>query len=372
MDFILKNPDFDACINNICIYCMKLNKYQYLKQKYPKIHNDIYNKVKDVINFIQKFSDVNIKPFPIIKLLTYQSYLNKYKDRHIKICEFYGNLDLESYEKNYKNITNLINEESKNNELKKNKDKLLESLANFDTNKIDANNADKDKNKDNQKDTDYLDKLIIREYTNNTLYKDLNKWLLNYNKKFYESVAYFTGRLMYSLNSYAKKNSKYFIEDQTTLYRGIKISYSCLLPYERAIGKIILLTAFTSTSESQSKIIRFSGRDNSVELYKTNQLFSVIFYIKNIWKKNWISNGINVQDESPYKEKEILFQPFSFYFVSDVKIDLNLYTADIYLETVGKTMILEEEIKKGKEIIYNESTQIIELKENNDVIIEEK
>jgi len=266
----------------------------------------------------------------------------------------------------------LITEESKNNELKKDKDKLLQSFTTFNTNKININKKilkDKNKNLNNQNDTDYLDKLLIKEYTKNTLYKDLNKWLLNYNKKFYESVAYFTGRLMYSLNSYAKKNSKYFIENKTTLYRGIKIPYSCLLPYERAIGKIILLTAFTSTSESKSKIIKFSGRNNSAELYKTNQLFSVIFYIKNLWKKNWISNGINVQEESAYKEKEILFQPFSFYFVSNVKIDLKLYTADIYLETVGKTIILEEGIKKGKGIIYNESTKIIELNGNNNNII---
>ena len=250
----------------------------------------------------------------------------------------------------------------------------MESFRTFNTNNINVNEInliDKDKNINNQKETDYLDKLLIKEYTKNILYKDLNKWLLNYNKKYYESVAYFTGRLMYSLNSYAKKYSKYFIENETTLYRGIKIPYSCLLSYERAIGKIIILTAFTSTSQSKSKIIKFSGRNNSVELYKTNQLFSVIFYIKNLWKKKWISCGINVQEESPYNEKEILFQPFSFYFVSDVKIDLNLYTTDIYLETVGKTNILEEEIKKGKEIIYNESTKIIELKENNDIIIEE-
>ena len=164
---------------------------------------------------------------------------------------------------------------------------------------------------------------------------------------------------MYSLNSYAKNNSKYFNENEVTLYRGIKIPYSCLLPYERAIGKIIILTAFTSTSESKSKVIKFSGRNNSRELYKTNQLFSVIFYIKNLWKENWISNGINVQEESAYKEKEILFQPFSFYFVSNVEINLEQYTADIYLETIGKTQILEEEIKQGKEIIFNESTKTI-------------
>ena len=88
MDFILKNPDFDACINNICFYCMKLNKYQYLKQKYPKIHNDIYNKVKDVINFIQKFSDVNIKPFQITKLLSYQDYQKNIKIDILKFVNF--------------------------------------------------------------------------------------------------------------------------------------------------------------------------------------------------------------------------------------------------------------------------------------------
>ena len=77
----------------------------------------------------------------------------------------------------------------------------------------------------------------------------------------------------------------------------------------------------------------------------------------------WISNGINIQEETRYKsEKEILYQPFSFYFLTDIKIDNKLRIADIYLETIGKTQILEEEIKKGKEIIYNESKNIIEVK----------
>ena len=130
----------------------------------------------------------------------------------------------------------MINEESKKNKLKKEKNNLLKSFATFNTDKTNIINiVQKDENK-NQEDYDYLDKLIIREYTKDSLYKDLNKWLLNYNKKFYESVAYFTGRLMYSLNSYAKNKSKYFNENEVTLYRGIKIPYSCLLPYERAIG----------------------------------------------------------------------------------------------------------------------------------------
>jgi len=99
-----------------------------------------------------------------------------------------------------------------------------------------------------------------------------------------------------------------------------------------------------------------------VQLFKTKLLFSVLFTIKNIWKKKWISNGINIQNESVYKEKEILYLPFSFYYVSDIKLDLQNYTADIFLETIGKKQILEEEIKKGKEIIYNEKEKIVEAK----------
>ena len=131
----------------------------------------------------------------------------------------------------------------------------------------------------------------------------MNKRLLNYNKKYYESIAYFTRRLIYSLNSYTFENKKYYTKNKKVLYRGMKIPYSCLLTYERAKGKIILLTSFTSTSESKFIIINFSEINDSVELYKTNLLFSVIFYIKILWKKDWISNGNDVQDISKYNKE---------------------------------------------------------------------
>ena len=59
------------------------------------------------------------------------------------------------------------------------------------------------------KDIEELDKLLIKEYTKNTFYGDLNKWLMNSKINSYESIAYFTARLMYSLNSYAKKNKMF-------------------------------------------------------------------------------------------------------------------------------------------------------------------
>ena len=205
--------------------------------------------------------------------------------------------------------------------------------------------------------------MIIKEYTKNTFYYDLNKWLLNCKTNYYEVIAYFTARLMYSLNLYAEKQKKYYKEKNKTLYRGIKMPYSCLLPYERAKKKIILISSFTSTSENKEMAMKFSGRVNSKELYQSNLLFSVLFYIKNNWQEGWISNGINIQNLSEYKkEKEIIYQPFSFYQLNNVNINLSNYTADIYLETIGKTEILEEQLKNNQNISYNKSKNIMEIK----------
>lgn len=44
-----------------------------------------------------------------------------------------------------------------------------------------------------------------------------------------------------------------------------------------------------------------------------------------------------------------------------MKINIQNHTADIYLETIGKKEILEEEIKKGKEVEYNQNENIIQI-----------
>ena len=75
-----------------------------------------------------------------------------------------------------------------------------------------------------------------------------------------------------------------------------------------------------------------------------------------------VSNCINIQEIALCKsEKEILFQPFTFYRVEDVIINHELYTADIYLEAIAKTKILEGEIKKGNNIIYDEKENLIDI-----------
>ena len=348
INFLKQNPEFEKCIKRVCVFCWNLAKWSYLKDKYPII-DGVYKRRKEVnINFIEKYASKDIKAFPLTKLITYNEYINKYKERHIKISQFYGNLTPESYKENIKKMGILIDEEDKNNLLKnKNKNKVFGGFLTFDINK----------------DAETLNKLIIKEYTKNSFYGDLNKWLMNSQFNSYDTIAYFTARLMYSLNNYGEKNKMYFNESKNVL-RGIKIPYSSLLPYERAKGKVILLSSFTSTSQSEQSARTFSGRNKAEEQFKNKLLFSVIYIIKNYYEKDWISNGINIMQESKYqKEEEILYQPFSFYYVSDVIIDKEKFTADIYLETIGKLEILEEQLKVGKIIEYNPQKKIMQVKE---------
>ena len=346
IEFLNQHQNFKSCINKMCIYCFQLKNWSWLQNKY-NIIDGVYNRQSDVVSFIQKFSSKKIKPFHITKLITYNDYISNYKSRHEKISQFYGNMSLAEYQKNLDEMINLINDQSQKKELIKTKKTLVQGFMTFEI----------------KKDLDLLNKLIIKEYTKETFYGDLNRWLMNSKMNSYDTIAYFTSRLMYSLNTYGKENHMYYDKNKKILRRGIKLPYSNLLPYERAVGKIILLSSFTSTSEAEITARNFSGRKNAKEQYKTKKIFSVIYIITNNHYNNWIPNGINVQEESAYKkEKEILFQPFSFYFVKKVDINKENYTADIYLETVGKTEILEEKIKKGKKIMYNNNFKIMEAK----------
>ena len=347
INLLSQDNEFNNCIKNICIYCFNLKKYLPLKNRHPKLHENIYNKINNVIDFINKNASKDIKPYPITKLIRFEDYLDKYKDRHFIISQFYGDLSPKTYQQYLNNMKELIKEKEESNELKSPKFSILKGFMKFDINQ----------------DMEELDKLIIKEYSKNTFYGDLNKWLMSSKMNLFEPVAYFTSRLMYSLNSYAIKNNMFCEELGKKVYRGITMPYTSLLPYERVVGKKILLSAFTSTSENESVAKTWSRRKYSKKIYENNYQFSIVYYITNNYKNNWISNGINIQKESQFpNENEYLFLPFSFYKVTEVKIDMNEFTADIFLETIGKKEILEEQIKLGKEIEYNIFENIIQIK----------
>ena len=91
MKFLNKKPIFKSLIKNVCVYCANIQKWGQLKNKYDNIYDVVATK-EGVFDFINHFSSDKIKPYSITKLITLDDYLDKYKDRHILISKFYGDL----------------------------------------------------------------------------------------------------------------------------------------------------------------------------------------------------------------------------------------------------------------------------------------
>ena len=102
MELLSENKEFDDCIQNICVLCKNYDKFKSLENKYIAFR--VYTNVEEVIEFIKMFSSEDIKPYRISKLITYDAYKEKYKERHIIISKYYGDLTLKSYRKNIKKI----------------------------------------------------------------------------------------------------------------------------------------------------------------------------------------------------------------------------------------------------------------------------
>ena len=346
LEYMLNFLGIEKCFKNIFIYCKNTNIYYQFKNKYNIIY-DISNNIKDAINFILNSSSKGIKPYTLVKIITYEEYLDNHKDIHFEISKFYGDLTPESFSENINKMEYLLNENDKEGRFSGNVEKYISGFFKFNINN----------------DLDELNKEIIREYSSDTIYRPLNFFLQNSKTNINASVAYFISRLMYSLNSVALKYQLYEKRNNEIFYRGVKMRYTNLLSYLRAKGKIITFSYILSTSPVKRIAELFSGRESPLNYYRNRLTFSIIFVIKNIMKTNLISNAINVTEYSEYsEEKEILFLPYSFFYVKDVKIDIKSFTADIYLETIGRTEILEEQIKKGKQIFYNEKEKIMQIK----------
>ena len=346
LKFIEENKEFDNCIKNICIFCWELEKYQKYKNECKKIC-DVYKKTSDVIDlFLIKTQTKN--HYFKTKLITEEYYTEIYNSRHFEIAQFYGDLNPDIYRINIEKITEIIKREDEEKKLSGNQNKIIEGFSKFEL-KNDSQNSDE---------------LIIKEYLNSPFSKYLNECLMNIDQELDESVAYFTSRLIFSLNSYAYKNNMFCIEDKKKIYSGIKLPYSKILSYEKVKDEIITFPHFISTTEDEFLAKNWARRGDSIELYNETLHFSVIFIITNIYNSNWISNAINIQNLSDYKgDKGILFLPFSFFRVKEVNVDINNYTADIHLETVGKNEILETQIKKGKQIQYNSELNVMKTKD---------
>ena len=326
--------EFNDFIYRICLYKNKNTQEEELKNKYNKIEG-FFNTTEEVINFIH-LKNQESEIFPQIQLITYDEYINKYNCLHQLISEQYGQNEENCFKKAISFIKDFLLWYPKLEAKSSTKEKLkIESL--FETlQKFKGLN-------DNEED-------IIKLYTQerDSYYQDFNKWLNIADPLAIQKTSWFIAGVMYSLNDYAEKNKK-GIRKTLKLYRGIRANLYDLLNYQRAKGKIICFPSFTSTSLDIEIAKKFA---NCQDKYET------IITIDYRHKRGYLPTAVDVSNlaiPEHKNEKECLFLPYSFFIIKEVKINHEEKKAEIELVTIGRKKILENYLKEGLNLVYNDS-----------------
>ena len=363
--FILDN-NYMIMFDQICIYSSEENynfDFESIKIIYQSFDKDIdiYQNAEDIIEiFFQYICTVNkTNCYKYTKVINYIEYLDIYYKFHEKISLHYGNVSYLTFNNNIGIIQDFVNSiEEKNLKIKTSygddkKKALIETLLVFE-------------NVATQRIENFKDVIFVYTKDNYSFYQDLNNWLRELDSLAYDKIGYFVADFMFCLNKYGEfKNTG--IKETTTLYRGIKINFIDLLLYQRNKGKIITFPSFVSSSLDLKIAEDLSDRNTeTAEERKKTGLFSVIFTINYKINKNnnydkYYPVCFNISEISRFDEKEVLFQPFTFFKIKKVDINLNEYIADISLSAIKKLDLLEPYIKDKFKLKYNEKYNIVEI-----------
>ena len=339
MSYLQRVNDINNYIVSVCIYTFDVKKYSYLLPKF-KIVKGIYNDRDEVVEYIKKNKIKDNIRYKQSQLITFYDYKDKYIEFHKIISMQYGKL----YQKSsFLTALNILQEYLSSDSKYSDFDiqYLLNNLEVF-----------------SRGPRDY--KKIIHEYTNETFYLLFNKWLNSVDPLAIRKIAFFIAGMQLSLNIYGKRENKgiYF---NAELYRGTLLNYSNVLNYVRNIGNIITFPSFLSTTFDVNIAKDFSQFYFPKEAREG--LFSANYIIYINPKNNWIAQGFDISNISSYKEeKEILFQPFCFFRIQKVNVDMNLNMCYIYMELIGKKEIWEQKMNNKSSIEYNRNENFIELR----------
>ena len=295
-DIISKDNEFAKCIEHKCIYCHKPIKYEIFGGE----NINICNHKGEAVDFIHETSNEKISPYKINDLITYDKFSKKYHSKFDEIIKYLSNLNKENDKKYFNELEKFI-KNKKENELEMKKNVLLNGFYNI--------------SNDN----------FLNVFIKNHLYKDLNNFIGN-DLIIEECIAFITGRVMNLFLDYSSINKKKYNWKKDKIYMGINLKLSELLQFERVKGSI-QFPNFIIFYEKKELAEKFANRKQSIQYYKDNLKFSVIFILT---KKKKYYDGINIEDFM--KEKAILFLPFDRLELKNIVFDFSNFTADIYLE----------------------------------------
>ena len=186
-----------------------------------------------------------------------------------------------------------------------------------------------------------------------------NQLLIKKEKIDFDYIGYFAGNLMWRIVQYGKQAKK-GVTQGNLLYKGIKLDFINLLEFIKNDKLIISFAHFLMISPRKELALLKSERNQILTDRKNQNLFSVILNIEYYYDNNFEPSIFDINELMPYPdEEEFIALPFTFFEVKKIEYNTKNMDADIYLNVIGKSEILENKIKKGKKLVYDENRKIM-------------
>lgn len=339
--FIKKNNNYKSLFINSCIYTSSKDKYSKVKENNSDFVESICIDLKQVINFInntfQNYKEKNEK-FPINTLINFNNYNNEYFPLHKQISSFYGNESEKEFSTNFTNFLQFIKKENISDEIKT---EIINSFQSFSFLNV----------------KNYEDKIItFLKYDNFARY--LNTLLNKKDLSIYKNIGYFVGSLMNSLVQYGNEKGK-GVNQGTIFYYGEQLSVIDVLEFLKNKSLFITFPYFLRMTTNK-KFVELITKNKINKKEKEKDIYSVIIQIDYLYDDGYEPCVFDLRELAQYPDEEeyILF-PFTFLYLKNIVIDSKKLTADIHLEIIGKSEILEFQIKNGKSIHYDKQKNIM-------------
>ena len=332
----IKKKNYKKYFIKACIYCNSLKKYQNVMETHKDFIGNLSVDCKSIIAFI-KYSYDTIpynENIDFDNIINYYSYSIDYFSLHQTIAKYYLNSQLIDVSKFNSSINNVnIN----------NKDEIFIKLYDF-YNSF-KNNTSKE--------------FIFNYLKKDNLSSLLNQLLIKNNQTDFDKISYFVGNLMYRIVQYGNEEKKGVTKAQK-FYKGIQLNIFNLFEFIKSEGLLISFSHFMMISAKKELALINSRRNLHLMNRKDKSLFSAMLNIDYLYDDGYQPSIFDLNNLIPYPdEEEFIVLPFTFFYVKSIKYDILKMNVDIDLEVIGKFEILEEKVKIGKKIIFDDKSHAI-------------
>ena len=320
-----------------CIYCNSEDRYKNIQEANKDLVGCISSDINIIISFIiSNFETLNnIESLDCNVIINLFSYDCDYFSFHQSISKYYASYKMIDESKFKPNSIKNNNDISKENI-----DKIFKFYIMF-------------KYKTNEE-------FIFNYLKDENVSNSVNRALKRKEKTNFEQISYFVGNLMHRIVEYGRKEKK-GINSGSQLYKGMKLDTINLFEYIKNEGFVISFSNFIPITSKKELAELNSERNIPLNNRKNKNLFSVMITFNYLHDEGFTPSIFDLSELIPYPdEEEFIALPFTFFHLVKVKIDESKMNVDIEMTVIGKFGFLEERVRMGKKLYFNEKKFIME------------